>query len=113
MIAVQDPRPAHRPGAAAGPVKALSMALHTLRHVQDEQTRVRQAFYRIGTWDTRPRTGGPARRGVRPLRPAGSKHRAASQLTARHKDANVHRPGWASNGARTGRSPLLGQSCRI
>jgi len=113
MIAVQDPRPAYRTGAAAGPMKALSMALRTLRQVQDEQMCVRQALYRIGTWDTRPQTGGPARRGVRPLRPTGSKHLAASQLTGRHKDANVHRPGSASNGARPGRSPVPGQSCRI
>lgn len=59
MTAIQDPRPQHRSGAGARSREALTAALRALRHVQDEQMRMWEAFYRISTWDTRPHAPAP------------------------------------------------------
>jgi hypothetical protein len=48
-------------------MSALRTAFRALRNVHDEQMRMWEAFYRVGTWDTRPeapvRRPGPARAG--------------------------------------------------
>ena len=79
MTTAQAPRSQHRSGAGPRSLQALSAALRALRHVQDEQMRMWEGFYKASTWDTRPQLHDPDRAPA----PAGSDSGPAAAGAAR------------------------------